>query len=338
LARANFSLFSLFWVEMCIGLGGRITRLLKYDNGALVSDIAALYPAVRSASLLMVTELYDIMQMGLSMSSSDTIVGIGDMYMGGGGGGLSSMVATNLGSIMGGSTALEDSVIFGGKLGGLVEGSSDDDYFSRADEAAGGGGGGSGYFGVSADTWTHVETSNANGAEPNSSGSTCGNNSSSTTSSLTLAVFTSPEWMALRGDNASGSSTGLLGLQTAFLNECKSRLFAPLRHLFPEAVSVDENGIAIPCLPTLPTRYDLAKLDANIRDELSFADPRQGGGDFSLAPMIGDVVVSMLEMFCDTARRALSECDEGKMLDARSGSLTESMAHNISVAGVMVRA
>jgi len=103
---------------------------------------------------------------------------------------------------------------------------------------------------VSADTWTHVETSNANGAEPGSSGSTRGNNSSSTSSSLTLAVFTSPEWMALQGDNApDGSSTGLLALQTAFLNGCKSRLFAPLRHLFPEAVSVDENGIAIPCLP-----------------------------------------------------------------------------------------
>lgn len=192
---------------------------------------------------------------------------------------------------------------------------------------------------MSADTWTHVETSDANGAEPGSSGSTRGNNSSSTSSSLTLAVFTSPEWMALQGDNApDGSSTGLLALQTAFLNGCKSRLFAPLRHLFPEAVSVDENGIAIPCLPSLPSRYDLAKLDANIREELSFADPRQGGGDFSLAPMIGDVIVSMLEMFCDTARRALSECDEGKMLDARSGSLSESMAHNISVAGVMVRA
>lgn len=334
LNRSNFSLFSLFWVEMSIGVGGRISRLLKYDNGALVTDIAALYPAVRSVSLSMVTELYDIMQMGLSMSSSDTIGG-GDMYLGGMGGGLSSMVATNSGSIMGGSTALDDSVIFGGALGGLSEGVSDDDYFSRADEAAGGGG--VGYFGVSADTWTHVDTTNANnGAEPNSSGSTRGNNSSST-SSLTLAVFTSPEWMALQGDNASdGSSTGLLALQTAFLNECKSRLFAPLKHLFPEAVSVDENGIAIPCLPTLPTRYDLAKLDAKIREELSFADPRQGGGDFSLAPMIGDVVVSMVEMFCDTARRALSECDEGKMLDARSGSLSESMAHNISVAGVMV--
>ena len=65
LNRSNFSLFSLFWVEMSIGLGGRISRLLKYDNGALVTDIAALYPAVRSASLSMVTELYDIMQMGL---------------------------------------------------------------------------------------------------------------------------------------------------------------------------------------------------------------------------------------------------------------------------------
>ncbi len=319
LSRSNFSLFSLFWVEMSIGLGGRISRLIKYDNGSLEGDVAALYPAVRSASLSMVTELYDVMQMGLS--SSD----VGDSSLSG----LSSSVASS--GVMGGSTSLEDSVFFGGGDGGgtLGGGLDSDDYFGRADEAAGGGGI---FFGASADAWTHVDSSSGGRDATQGSGT-----ASLASSSLTSAVFTSPEWVALQGDNASdGTSTGLLALQTAFLKECKNRLFAPLEYLFPEAVSVDENGIAIPCLPTLPTRYDLAKLDANIREELSFADPRQGGGDFSMAPMISDVVVGMLVKFCLTARRAISECDEGRILEPRTGSISESMAHNLSVAGVMV--
>lgn len=57
-----------------------------------------------------------------------------------------------------------------------------------------------------------------------------------------------------------------------------------------------------------------AKLDANIREELSLADPRQGGGDFSMATMISDVVVSMLHEFCQMARRAISEIGEDKMV------------------------
>ena len=133
-----------------------------------------------------------------------------------------------------------------------------------------------------------------------------------------------------------GTSTGLSALQTAFLKECTNRLCAPLEYLFPEAVSVDENGIAIPCLPTLPSRYDLAKIDANIREELSLADPRQGGGDFSMATMLGEVVVVMLHKFCVMARRAVSEGGEEKMLDSRPGSVSEAMAHKLSVAGVMV--
>lgn len=320
LSRANFSLFSLFWVEMSIGLGGRISRLMKFDNGGLEGDVAAMYPAVRSASLSMVTELYDIMQMGLSSSDA------GDASVGG----LSSAVAGS--GVMGGSAALEDSVFFGGGDGGGGGGLDSDDYFGRADEAAGVGGV---FFGASADAWTHVDTAAGDDVTEGSLGTRAG--ASSASSSLTLAVFTSPEWVALQGENAlDGTSTGLLALQTAFLKECKSRLFSPLEYLFPEAVSVDENGIAIPCLPTLPTRYDLAKLDANIREELSFADPRQGGGDFSMAPMISDVVVSMLIKFCSIARRAISDCEEGKLLDSRSGSISESMAHNLRVAGVMV--
>ena len=37
---------------------------------------------------------------------------------------------------------------------------------------------------------------------------------------------------------------GLLPLQTSFLKESKKRLFAPLEYMFPEAVSVDEDGNA----------------------------------------------------------------------------------------------
>jgi len=292
---------------MCIGLGGRIQRLLKYDNGSLESDVAALYPAVRSTSLQMVTELYD-MQMG-SLSSSD----VGDSTMSG----LSSMVSSS--GVMGGSSGLEDSVFLGGALGGL-DGS--DDYFSRADEAGGG-------FLGGADNWTHIDSTADATDDTRGTGATA-----STSSSSTLAVFASSEWTALRGDQVTdGSSTGLLALQSAFLKESKKRLFAPLEFMFPEAVSVDENGLAIPCLPTLPSRYDLAKLDASIREELSLADPRQGGGDFSMATMISEVVVSMLHEFCVMARRAISDTGDDKI--KLSGSVSESMKHNLNVAGVM---
>ena len=314
LNKANFSLFSLFWGQMSIGLGGRIQRLLKYDSGSLEGDVAALYPAVRSASLSMVTELYDIMQMGLSSSDA------GDALMAG----LSSISNTG---VMGGSAGLEDSVFLGGALGGGGGGMNPDDYFGRADEAAGGG-----LFGASADAWTHIDAT-VGGDDGHSRPAT----SVAASSSSTLAVFSSAEWTSLQGENVSdGSSTGLSALQTAFLKESKNRLFAPLEFMFPEAVNVDENGIAIPVLPTLPSRYDLAKLDANIREELSLADPRQGGGDFSMATMISDVVVSMLHEFCQMARRAISEIGEDKMVDSRAGSVSVSMAHNMNVAGVMV--
>eukprot|EP00579_Thalassiosira_antarctica_P029106 CAMPEP_0202026552 /NCGR_PEP_ID=MMETSP0905-20130828/59192_1 /ASSEMBLY_ACC=CAM_ASM_000554 /TAXON_ID=420261 /ORGANISM="Thalassiosira antarctica, Strain CCMP982" /LENGTH=526 /DNA_ID=CAMNT_0048589801 /DNA_START=1 /DNA_END=1581 /DNA_ORIENTATION=+ len=204
------------------------------------------------------------------------------------------------------------------------------DYFSRADEAAGGGG----FFGASADAWTHVDSTL--GASGDTVQGTRSGGAPSASSSSTLAVFSSAEWTALQGEPvADGTSTGLLALQTAFLKESKKRLFAPLEFMFPEAVSVDENGIAIPVLPTLPSRYDLAKLDADIREELSHADPRQGGGDFSMAAMISEMVVSMLHEFCIMARIAISSTGDDKMLDSRSGSVAESMAHNLNVAGVM---
>jgi hypothetical protein len=303
----DFSLFSLFWVQLCLGLAGRLERLLKYDGGSLESDVAALYPSVRFASLEMVTELHDVMQMG--SNSSDDATGL--TYMGSG---------WNPTGVMGGSAVLEDSVFLGGAVG--MDGSLDDP-FGKADEAAGGG------IGASADAWTHPNSNNgvvldADGLRPTA-------DVSPITSSSVLGVFSSQEWVTLQGEKVSGRvQMGFSPLRNSFLDQCKKRLFAPLEFMFQEAVSVDENGVAIPVLPTLPSRYDIAKIDSNIREELSLADPRQGGGDFSMANMISDPIVSMVHEFCVLAKRAISE------IDGDEESKTEAMAHNLKVASVMV--
>ena len=74
--------------------------------------------------------------------------------------------------------------------------------------------------------------------------------------------------------------------------------------MFPKAINVDKNGVAVPVLPMLPSRYDLAKLDAVIHEELLLANPRQGGGDFGIAPRIIKVVVGMLHKFCGGGAKA----------------------------------
>lgn len=310
-SKANFSLFSLFWVQMCIGLGGRIQRLLKYDNGSMEEDVAALYPAVRAASLEMVTELYDMMQMGLS-SLEDVAAFISNS-----GGGAAAA------GVMGGSACLEESVFLG------TNGLEGDEFGNTADEAA------RGFFGGnSADAWTHdgdagfgVDASLNEGAK---------SGTASASSSSTLAVFSSAEWIALQGGKGQDVTMGLLPLQTSFLKESKQRLFAPLEYMFPEAVSVDEDGNAQKVLPTLPSRYDLAKLDTNIREELSLADPRMGGGDLSMTTMISVTVVDMLHEFCNSAKRAISEMEQDRVVDSRTGSASEPMKHNLRVANVIV--
>ena len=86
----------------------------------------------------------------------------------------------------------------------------------------------------------------------------------------------------------------------------------------------------------MPSRYDLAKLDTNIREELSLADPRVGGGDLSMTTMISEAIVDMLHEFCNAARRAISEVAEGNVVDPRSGSATDAMKHNLRVSNVIV--
>lgn len=301
----DFSVLSLFWVQFCLGLAARLQRLLKYDSGSLESDVAALYPAIRSASLEMVTELHDVMQMG-SNSSDDATMGSG----------------WNPTGVMGGSAVLEDSVFLGGSVG--MDGSLDYYPFGRADEAAGG----VGLHGAGADTWTHPNSDYD--AVLNSDGSRATTDMAPITSSSALAVFSSQEWITLQGEKFSEEGLiGLSPLRNSFLEQCKKRLFAPLEFMFQEAVSVDENGVAVPVLPTLPSRYDLAKIDLNIREELSLADPRQGGGDFSMATMISDSIVSMVHEFCTLAKRAISDIDKDESAES------DAMAHNLKVASVM---
>ena len=73
LNRANVLLVFLFWVQMSIGIGGRIHRTFKYNGGTLKGGVPALYPALCTVSLLTKTKLYNVMQ--VSLSPSDAVAG-----------------------------------------------------------------------------------------------------------------------------------------------------------------------------------------------------------------------------------------------------------------------
>lgn len=175
---------------------------------------------------------------------------------------------------------------------------------------------------ASADTWTR---SDAQDREDESEGNTFFFSGASTTS--LSAIFQSSEWKSLQ-------STGLFPLQNAFVEACRDRLCAPIHFMFPEGVSVDEDGVAISVLPSLPSRYDMQKLDQNIRAELSLADPREGGGDLSMTTMIAAVVVDMTERFCARAKTSVSEGGEAGCLTS-DGRPTENLLHDLKVANVL---
>ena len=174
---------------------------------------------------------------------------------------------------------------------------------------------------ASADTWSRSDAQDIH-AENQENKFFSG---ASTTSSS--AIFKSSEWKSLQ-------SIGLKPLQNAFVQACRDRLCAPIQFMFPEGVSVDEDGVAMSILPALPSRYDMQKLEQNIRAELSLADPREGGGDLSMTTMIADVVVDMTERFCARAKTSISESGEAGFLTS-DGRPTENLLHDLKVANVM---
>ncbi len=305
------SIFALFWNQMCISVGRQIAKLLKHDNGALVSDVATFYPAVRSAALEMLNYIQDTMQAG-SLSASTSMIDD-----------INSGTDVSCG-IMGGSAVLDDAIFFGwgndamatANLGGLR---------TETEEI-----GGSGFGSVSADTWTRPES---NSSEKNNSGFDGLRSTSTTqTSSALSSILSSPEWFALQGSG----DIGLYPMQRAFLKASKERLNAPLKKMFVENHVVDENGIDIKMLSSLPSAKDLKKLENCLHDELCIADPREGGGEFNMTTMMSENIVDLVENFCDLAKGATSGVPEEKMLHDE-GTATEELLHDMKVAAVMVR-
>eukprot|EP00980_Cylindrotheca_fusiformis_P001954 scaffold443_cov125-Cylindrotheca_fusiformis.AAC.3 len=287
--NGEFSVFSVYWSYLCQKMGDRLKHILEYENGKFASDVSALYPPVRAASIKMLASLNDTMQAGLGAVSLD------------------DATSASSNGLLGGSAALDDSFLGWSTM-------------SETSPTLGRGA-------TSADTWTSAK----NRIDEDQSPSDAFKSSGVTTSMS--SVFNSPEWLALQGNQVSGS--GLFRLQNAFLDTSSERLCAPLQYMFPDNVTIDETGNAISHLPLLPSRHDVQKFDINIRQELSLADPREGGGDLSLVSMIAENVIRMISQFCEQAKNGVSHAGEDGYLNARDDSPTEALLHDMKVAKIM---
>lgn len=287
--KTEFNIFSLFWEKLCVTVADRVEETLGRDNGKFAADAAALYPAVRSASLDMMGFLQDTMQAGVGTAALDD-------------------GASAAGGILGGSSVLDDAFI--GWSTSLSEA-------NKAQATLGV---------TSADTWTRAENTEAATSSENFM-------SSATTLSLS-AIFQSTEWKVLEG--SASPKKGLLPLQGAFQQASMERLCAPLQYMFPENITMEETGLAASTLPLLPSKYDVQKFDEIIRQELSLADPREGGGDLSAVKMIAGSIVRMVRHFCEQAQNALCNPADEACLNAE-GMSTNIMTHDMKVTKILVR-
>lgn len=297
--KQQVSIFSLFWNQMCINLGARMQRLLKYENGAIAADVATFYPAIRSASLDMLSSVQDSMQAGaLSYANNmmDDVNGRGSGMSGG---------------IMGGSVALDDPLLLG--FAPTEESKDTLDV---------------GFTAVSADQWTKKDPSAFDGGVDKISHS--GRTGQAQTSAVS-SILLSPEWLALQGSG----DVGLYPMQRSFLQSLRERLSTPIKTLFLENTMVDENGIDMKMLPTLPSDKDLGKIEKVLKKELSIADPREGGGDFSMTTIISECIVELVEIFCSMAKGATSGATESKLINASKGTATEELLHDMKVASIL---
>lgn len=304
-SQQQLSIFSLFWNQMSINLGTRMQRLLKYENGVIAAEVATFYPAVRSAALEMLSSVQDAMQAGALSSSTmlnEDTQADGSRISGGG--------------IMGGSAALEDSLFFD------FEGNDRDGAGSNYDALE------VGFGTVSADQWTKKHTISVvdrSGEHSNRAGG------QTQTSSVVSSILTSPEWIALQGSG----DMGLYPMQRAFVVALRDRLHNPTKTLFLENRVVDENGIDIKMLPTLPSEKDLQNIEKLLRNELALADPREGGGEFSMTTMISEIIVDVVEGVCSMARSATSGAPESMLINAKKGTPSEDLLHDMKVAWVL---
>jgi hypothetical protein len=129
-------------------------------------------------------------------------------------------------------------------------------------------------------------------------------------------------------------------LQEAFLQACTQRLCQPLQYLFPEHVTLDDHGVPLSggALSLLPSKYDIQRFDENIRQELTLADPREGGGgDATLIPLIAACVVDMMTQFAHRAQQALSGAHYTQYVTVNDNvwAMNESLQHDRKVAVIL---
>jgi len=302
----DFSIFKLYWERLCQRMGERLKHITTYENGKFSPDVAALYPATRSATLTMLASLQDTIQ-AAGVSGSTFAASLDETP---------STSSTSMG-MMGGSAALDDTFL---QWSTRV---TDDDFgtgASASDKRVG-------LTSMSADSWTVVKSED--GDDLNSSSSMAGKGS--TTISMS-AVFNSQEWLSLQGNHAS--QKGLFRMQMTFLKASSERLCAPLEYMFAENVTIDDMGNAISHLPLLPSKYDIQRLDTIIRQELAMADPREGGGELSAVTMIAENIVQMITQFCAQAENGVSKVGEDGCLTA-DGSPTDALTHDMKVTKIM---
>ena len=350
----DFSLFSLFWKRFCRTLAGIVEEVLqqaddKHKLGR--DDVAALYPPVRRVAKNLVGQLQESLPLVLggggsgsggvsSLSYEDAVMGGVTTTLAASGGG---------GGILGGSKALNSALVVPWKTTtatssststSTISGRSSWSLLENPQEATH----------YSADSWTQARSSSSDpvasmglggGGTTSSSGSGGGGTASA---ALTSAIFQSKEWKTLTSNSEEAS--GLYPLQRAFVQACTERLCQPLQYMFPENVALNDDGVPIASsgLTLLPSKFDVQRFDENIRLELSLADPKEGGGEFTAVTMIAECVVNMIAQFCNRARNALSGASDKEYLvksstnttttknDTTDWSMTESLQHDRKVA------
>jgi hypothetical protein len=307
----DWSIFTLYWDRLCQRMGERLKHIVEYEKGKFSPDVAALYPATRSATLNMLASLQDTMH-AAGVSGSTFAASLDETSA-------ASSCSPNTG-MLGGSAALDDPFL---RWSTKVTG---DDFGTGANTKAG-------RSNVSADSWTVMKNGDNDGLDIGDGGSAsaAGIGSSSTTTSMS-AVFSSQEWLTLQGNHAS--QKGLFRMQMTFLNASSERLCAPLEYMFAQNVTIDDMGNAISHLPLLPSKYDIQRLDMIIRQELAMADPREGGGELSAVTMIAENVVRMIRQFCTQAENAVSKVGQDGCLTA-DGSPTDALEHDMKVSKIM---
>lgn len=325
--QQQLHILNLFWTQMCLSLGNRLSRLLKYENGKLVDEVAALYPALRAASLSMLCTIDEDPGKSRGVSSDND-------------GGLHGIAG---GGILGGSLLLKD------------------DFWNVQQVQEGQDSSGKGAFTrISADSWTCDSSPEGDSASQNAAD--VGSAPTAVLSGSSSSSIHRFEWKILTGefggrrggDKSAENSIGLSLLQASFIENSSKRLCASLPNLFSQNHTIiDASGAegisGVPSLPTLPSRYDLNNIEALVREHLSIADPRQGGGEFGMVNILCANINDMVLQVLAAAQEATS-CASENFGDAFSGAVeigdkylrgedlspSEALMHDVKLAGVIV--